>query len=496
MSNEVKITQKDAVYLKVDAELSVLQEISEFFTFEVPGAKFTPAFRARQWDGKIHLLNIYNKELYVGLLDYLVEFCRKSEYPISVDIPEKGEILSQETLDRFLTSLQLSSQNKSIEARDYQKFAILEALRVSRSLLLSPTASGKSLIIYALIRWFLMKDKKILLIVPTVNLVSQMYSDFGDYAYFNKWVLEENVGLIVGGKEKVAEKNVVISTWQSIHKMPKLFFEHFDVVFVDEAHGASAKALTGILNKCTKTHIRIGTTGTLNGTKAHRLVLEGLFGPVVEVTTSRKLMDADQLADLKIKCLMLEYSDDEKKALKGCTYDEELNFIVTHPKRNKFLKNLTLSRTHNTLILFQFVEKHGKVLYDMIVKEAHPDRKVFFVHGGTDAETRDEIRGIVEKEKDAIIVASSGVYSTGVNIRNLVNIILSSPSKSRIKILQSIGRGLRTSAGKMSCRLYDISDDLSYKSKKNYTILHAIERIKIYAEQEFSYTIDKVPLSH
>ena len=484
----IKVKKKDEVYLKVETDLSTDQEICDFFTFEVPGAKFMPLYRNRMWDGKARLYSMYTKELYVGLLPYLIEFANTLEYEIEVDVPDIGE---QIDIDKFTDELRLQSNEKDIQIRDYQKEAVTKAINVGRTLLLSPTASGKSLIIYSLIRYHQLKNRKQLIIVPTTSLVEQMYGDFADYSTKNGWKVQENCHRIYGGKEKTNEYPVTISTWQSIYKYPKKWFEQFDVIYGDEAHLFKAKSLTTLMNKLVNTPYRIGTTGTLDGTKTHRLVLEGVFGNVHKVTTTKKLMDDKQLANLKIICCTLNYPDEIRKQLKGYNYQEEIDWIVTCPKRNEILKNLTIAQDGNTLVLFQYVEKHGKVLYEMLEK-ATKDRKVFFVFGGTDTETREEIRALTEKESNAIIVASYGTFSTGINIRNLHNIVFASPSKSRIRNLQSIGRGLRKGDNKVTCNLFDIGDDLSWKSHKNYTLNHLIERIKIYNEEGFDYKLVKI----
>ena len=484
----IKVKKKDEVYLKVETDLSTDQEICDFFTFEVPGAKFMPLYRNRMWDGKARLYSMYTKELYVGLLPYLIEFANTLEYEIEVDVPDIGE---QIDIDKFTDELRLQSNEKDIQIRDYQKEAVTKAINVGRTLLLSPTASGKSLIIYSLIRYHQLKNRKQLIIVPTTSLVEQMYGDFADYSTKNGWKVQENCHRIYGGKEKTNEYPVTISTWQSIYKYPKKWFEQFDVIYGDEAHLFKAKSLTTLMNKLVNTPYRIGTTGTLDGTKTHRLVLEGVFGNVHKVTTTKKLMDDKQLANLKIICCTLNYPDEIRKQLKGYNYQEEIDWIVTCPKRNEILKNLTIAQDGNTLVLFQYVEKHGKILYEMLEK-ATKDRKVFFVFGGTDTETREEIRALTEKESNAIIVASYGTFSTGINIRNLHNIVFASPSKSRIRNLQSIGRGLRKGDKKVTCNLFDIGDDLSWKSHKNYTLNHLIERIKIYNEEGFDYKLVKI----
>ena len=491
---DIILSKKDEVYLKVKCEPSIGQELNDHFSFDVPGAKFHPLYRSRMWDGKVRLYSMFTQELYVGLKSYLEHFCKERDYTIDYsNYIEQADAVTYDQIKEFCLSLQLASKGELLEVRDYQIDAVYQAIHDGRRLLLSPTGSGKSLILYCLLRWNLQSDRKQLILVPTTSLVEQLYSDFQDYSSINGWKASEHCYRIYGGHEKSNEFDVVISTWQSLYKLPKQFFAMFDVIYGDEAHNFKAKSLTSILNKCTNTPYRVGTTGTLDGTKTHKLVLEGLFGPVYKVTTTKKLIDNKQLADLAIYNIILEYSEEVRKACKGFDYQKEIDFIVQNVQRNKFIRNLALKQEGNTLVLFQYVEKHGKVLYEMI-KEKAGERKVFYVSGETDVTIRESVRAITEEESDAIIVASYGTFSTGINIRNLHNIIFSSPSKSRIRNLQSIGRGLRTSGTKTKCKLYDIADDLTWKSKKNYTLLHMIERIKIYNDEHFNYKLVKVPI--
>jgi superfamily II DNA or RNA helicase len=233
---------------------------------------------------------------------------------------------------------------------------------------------------------------------------------------------------------------------------------------------------------------RFGFTGTLDDSLTNKTTLEGLFGPVKQVTTTNKLMEQGHVAELKIKTLILQYSQEIRKQCKDYDYQTEIDFLVRYEARNKFITNLASSIKGNTLVLYQFVDKHGKIVYDMIYKK-NTDRKIFFIHGGVDAEEREQVRSIVEKENDAIIVASYGTFSTGINIRNLHNVILASPSKSRIRVLQSIGRGLRTSDSKDAVTVYDIADDLKYKTHTNFTLQHLLERLEIYNSENFNYKI-------
>ena len=483
----MRISKKNEVYLILsDLTSSQNQELSEFFTFEVPGAKFMPMYKNRMWDGKIRLFSPATGEIYVGLLYYIKEFCsrNKIEYILDEGVENERDVVHQVVRD-FIRSLKPKSRGKSLKVRDYQINAVHHALSRNRALLVSPTASGKSLIIYSLVRYYQMAGEKILILVPTTSLVEQMYSDFEDYGWSSGTYCQR----IYQGHDRKVTKDVVISTWQSIYKMPKKYFEDFGCVIGDEAHLFKAKSLTGIMTKLHQCKYRFGLTGTLDGTQTHRLVLEGLFGPAEKVVSTKELIDKKTLANLKIKCIILTHTNVTERM----TYAEELQYLVGNDKRNKFISDLLLHLNGNTLCLFQLVEKHGKVLYDLVNKSV-TDRKVFFVYGGVDSLEREKIRSIVEDEKDAIIIASYGTFSTGINIRNINNIVFASPSKSKIRVLQSVGRGLRRSESKMEVRLFDLSDDFKQGSRQNYTLTHFTERLNIYNEEQFNYEISKVKL--
>jgi superfamily II DNA or RNA helicase len=478
------IQKKNEIYLKVETEPHIHQELSEYFTFEVPGAKFMPQCRSKYWDGKIRLYSNHNGEIYVGLLDKLVAWAKKCEYTVEFKDNkfygspfEENKMISMEGVSDYMKSISRH------EPRDYQVNAVYDALRYNRKLLISPTASGKSLMIYSIVRYFVEKEHNILLIVPTTSLVEQMYKDFEDYG----WNSEEYCHKIYSGKEKSTNKNVIITTWQSIYNLPRSFFENFDVVIGDEAHQFKSKSLVGIMTKMDNTKYRFGFTGTLDGSQTHKWVLEGLFGPSYKVTQTQELIEKGYLSKLQIKVLLLKHNEHQFDE-----YEEEIQYLITHDKRNKFIKNLSLDLKGNTLILYSRVETHGQPLYEMINSSAAKDRKIFFVYGGVDAEEREKVREITEKENDSIIVASYGTFSTGINIKNLHNIIFASPSKSRVRNLQSIGRVLRKGENKYQAVLYDIADDITYKSKKNYTLNHLIERIKIYNEEKFNYEIIQI----
>ena len=476
---DIILHKKNEVYLQVECDRSIARELNDFFSFDVPEAKYMPSYKNKFWDGKIRLFDTRTNQIYNGLYYYIKEFAETRSYSIT------GGVWSSLSIHRENVESFISGLHCPIQARDYQIDATHHSIRTGRALLVSPTASGKSLIIYFLIRYYqkIIKDTEhnnILLLVPTTSLVEQMFTDFKDYG----WDSEYYCHRIYSGKEKVSDKFCYISTWQSLYQQPLSYFKRFGVIFGDEAHTFKADSLKNIMHKSINCEYKYGLTGTLDGTQSHRLILEGIFGPVKQVTTTRQLIDKKQLSDLKVTGIVLTYPKEE------CiirTYQNEIKYLTTHPKRNNLIKNLSLDQTGNTLILFSLI-KHGELLFKLI-KEKTND--VHLVYGATDTGTRERVRKLTEESKRRILVASFGVFSTGVNIRNLHNIIFASPYKSRIRNLQSIGRGLRLHDSKISAKLYDIADDFD---GRNHTIKHFVERINIYNQEEFDYEIHKVQM--
>ena len=487
----IRVRKLNHAVLKVECDRSVGAELREFFSFYVPGYKFMPAYRNRVWDGKIRLYNQITGEISAGLFPQILSFAEGREYEIDIEEtdygnPNEGNKINADFMMKYIEALKLP-----FKIRDYQFDAVCTGIQRKSAILLSPTGSGKSLIIYTLMRYLLTSfDKDVLIIVPTTSLVEQMYNDFKTYGYD----VEKNCHKIYSGKDKNTSKRIVISTWQSIHRFQKEWFARFGTVFGDECHGFKSKSLTTIMNKCTEAEYRFGTTGTLDGALTHELVLQGLFGKIYRVTSTRALQDNDTLAKLNIRRIVLEHNEKIRKEFGKKTYQEEIEFIVTNNRRNNFIKNLTLDLKGNTLVLYNYVEKHGKPLYNLMKDEITEGRKIFFVSGETAATDREAIRAIVEKQKNSVTVASLGTFSTGINIRNLHNIVFASPSKSQIRVLQSIGRGLRKTDDGRSTTLYDIVDDITWKTRKNYGILHADERLRIYGREKFNHKTYRVSL--
>lgn len=476
----LRIQKINDVHLKVVCDSGIMYELGEYFTFNVPGARFSPAFKNKMWDGKIRLFHVMRGTLYLGLLNEVRAFARERNYNIEFDNPSDfaEEEFPDTVAEQFVDGLELP-----LTVRDYQYEAFVHCVRRNRALLLSPTASGKSLIIFMLAAYYI--SKKILLIVPNVSLVHQMAADFVSYG-----CPENIIHKIYEGQQKDNyEAHITITTWQSIYQLPEKWFKNFGVVIGDEAHQFKAKSLVDIMEKMKSCKYKFGFTGTLDGTNTNKLVLEGLFGSVRQVTTTSDMMQNKNVAQLDIKSIVLNYDDDIKKMFAKAKpqYKDEIKYLVRSSPRNKFLINLVSSLRNNTLLLFNFVE-HGKMLYNAI-KQANLERSVFIVYGKVEGQEREEIRKFTENNENVIIVASYKTFSTGINIPSLENVIFGSPSKSRIRVLQSIGRALRVSDKKQSAKLYDVADDISWGSYKNTSIRHFTERVQMYNQEKFDYKI-------
>ena len=483
---DLVIEKVNEVYLKIETEPHIEHELRDRFTFEVPNSKFMPQYRRKHWNGEIHLFDMRTKRIYVGLLDKIIAFCETIGYTYEFKnnkfygLPfEVNEMISKGGVKDYMASI----VGNDIKARDYQIDAVYDALRYNRKLLISPTASGKSFMIYSVVRFHVGLKRKVLLVVPTTSLVEQMFKDFESYG----WDAGNHCHRIYAGRDKTNVNEVTITTWQSVYQLDRSFFEDYDVVIGDEAHLFKSKSLVSIMDKLHHAKYRYGFTGTLDGTQTHKWVLEGLFGPSYKVTGTKKLIDEGHLATLDIQCLVLKY-----KPQKFDTFEDEIQFLIGHDKRTNFISNLAVDLEGNTLVLYARVETHGAIIYDQINNKVNEGRKVFFIHGGVDAEDREEVRRITEEQDNAIIVASYGTFSTGINIKNLHNVIFASPSKSRIRNLQSIGRVLRKGKNKVKAKLYDIADDTTLNSRKNYTLNHFIERVKIYNQEQFNYDITSI----
>lgn len=491
----VKAEFINSVYMKVTSDPGVRQELMEYFSFRPPGYQFTPSYKNRVWDGYVRLYNPMKPYLYVGLLDYLKKFCEDRQYKLIAD----DELTSTENITEDYILELVEEVGAKLKPRDYQLQYIINALQNHRSLSLSPTSSGKSFIQYLIMQHYYQAfGHRTLIIVPTIGLVHQMAGDFVDYGCDPNMIYK-----IQGGVDKNTKKPIAISTWQSIVKQPKEWFDQFKVVLGDEAHLFQAKSLQSIMEKLTDTPYRHGFTGTISSdSKVHRLILEGVFGPIKKFISTKDLMDQGTVADFKVKALVLSYPPEVKKEFSAAIkktqtnkkYAAERAFLFANDKRNIFIRNLVWSlKDSNNLILFDQIENQGDILNELLKRD---DRVLFYIHGGTPGEERNKIRDIIENDplKRYDILASAGVFSTGVSIKRLDTAIFTAAGKSEIRVLQSIGRTLRKGNGSDKATLYDIADDLTHGSYINYTLKHFRSRIEMYAKEQFPFKIYNVDL--
>ena len=484
MARDVIITKKNELEIILDCEPHILHELSESFSFDVEGASFSPAYRRRVWDGRIRLLNMSKQTLPAGLTYQLCKWCDRHDYTWDFkDNPYYG--LPYEQDERIFADGVELFMNKiaSVKPRKYQIETVFNALKEYRKTIVSPTGSGKSLMIYSICRYLKSIDKRTLIVVPSKSLVEQMASDFEDYGWDR-----DHVHKIYQGRSLATDTPVTVTTWQSVYGLDKSWFRQFDAVIGDECHQFKAKSLQGIMKKMPDCKWRYGFTGTLDGKQVHKLILEGLFGPVYSTVSSSDLMEKGFLAKLAVEVILLKHPH-----IKFDTYNDEIEWLGLCEYRNRFISNLATDLDGNVLVLFARVEKHGIPLYEMV--QENTDRPVHLVYGMTDVKEREKVREVCETSSNNIIVASYGVFSTGVNIKNLHHIIFASPSKSKVRVLQSIGRGTRKAKGKDDFKLYDIADDFRKNGgRENFTLKHCAERIAYYVEQDFQYRMTTVPV--
>jgi len=476
----------DRVWIRIECSDAIARELSDYFTFQSPGSQFMRRqSRFKGWDGRVRLFKLRTHTIYRGLLTRLLEFAEQREYTVDNQVPVDEPCVYGDDVQAWI-----AEQTLPFPVREYQADALRICLNAQRGIIVSPTGSGKSYIIWLLTQALVVPQT--LVIVPTIGLVTQMAGDFISYGCD-----PDAIHTIQGGCAKETSRPYVISTWQSIYDLPASYFDKFQMVVCDEVHLAKAKSLTGLMEKCIHAPYRFGFTGTITDTQAHRLILEGLFGDVSKVTTTTALVKREELAPLHVKMVVLEYPEQTRKNLRHTQYQDEVDFIVGDLARSEFIAQTVAKLKGNTLVLFTLIDKHGKYLYERI-RELCPNKAVHFVTGSVGADGREEVRQTVENTEDTeqVIVASFGVFSTGVNLRRLHNLVFASAGKSKIRTLQSIGRGLRTHASKTKITIYDIVDDFRIGKRENYAWKHAQLRAELYAQEKFPVTLHRINMEH
>lgn len=493
---DLEIRKINDVYLHIDCEKSIARHLYEHFSFSVPGAHFMKSYKVGRWDGYYHLFDPNTYTLYAGLLPRLEEFIEENDYDAIIDrevyhrsIPN----ITPEQTKTLVDKLYITSKGEHLKPLDYQLYAIYKALTEERRLFLSATSSGKSFIIYAIFRLLqYTTNKKILIVVPNTTLINQLYNDFQDYSNEVSWQAKNNIHVIKEGAEKHTKKQIVLSTWQSIYEQDENYLSDFKAILIDEAHTVRGPSLQTLLEKLTNCPFRFGFTGTLDNTEANQLMIEAMLGKTLTVSRTKNLIDRNLVSKLYIKVPMLCYPSSHAQHVSKFSYQNEIDLLIQNEKRNNFIVNLAISQKRNTLILFDRQE-HGKQLYHLTKEKIHSSRNVYMIYGDINGDEREKIRNIMENEEDAILIASYGTLSVGVNIRNLHSIIFAHPFKSCIRIFQSIGRGIRLHPDKEKLVLYDIADNYKNGSDINHTLKHFYERKSLYENEGFPYSIYKIP---
>lgn len=498
---DIKINFLNFSHVHVECEDGIFYELRDYFSFEAENYRFNPKFKQGVWDGRIRLLD-YNRKLPYGLVNQIKKFADQFGYSFWIDpqITEKEEI-SREEFDKWVESKEIYSGNTKITPHWYQSDAVYDGLVNRRKILNLPTSAGKSLIQALLARYYLENyEGKVLILVPTTALVDQMINDFVDYRLFPRAAC---LG-IRSGTKRDSDAMIYVSTYQTAVKQPKEWFEQFGQFMNDECHMATGKSISTVIEGLTNCMFKFGLSGSLRDGKANLMQYMGLFGDIFKPVSTSKLMEDGQVTDLKINSIFLRYPDEFTVKMKGKTYQDEIKVITKATRRNKWVTNLALKlskKDENVFLMFKNIE-HGKSMFEMLKEAGH--EKVYYVSGEVDTETRNALKVMAENGKGIIVVASYGVFSTGISVKNLHHIIFAHPVKSKVIVLQTIGRVLRKHESKSTANVWDIVDDMGVKPKSanakkkyvhiNFALKHALERIQRYADEKFNYVIKQVEI--
>lgn len=474
---DIVIAPSDHAHCFIWTSSGIESELSDEFSFKVPGIEYMQKFRKQRWDGRVRLYNKVSKQIYVGLVPKIIKWAKKRGYTYD------NRIRSYKTTwTEFDTKALLNEYPVPFDVRDYQELGITHALSRQRCVILSPTASGKSLVLYYIVR-ARAKIGPVLLIVPNVSLVSQMVSDWEGYGWTT---VGDDVHKITAGKSKDTDCEVVCSTWQSIYKLDPEWFARYKSVIIDECHLAKAESLRGIMERMPHCVFRMGVTGTLDDAKANSLMVEGVCGPPFRVASTSDLQTQGHLTPILVQAHFLQYNEQDRHTLREVyrSYQEEMDFIVQHKGRMKWLVKFLGLLPGNVLVLANLVEKHCVPLYETL-HTTYPQRPIHYVTGEVNGEDREDIRALIETQDNSITVASFGAFSTGVNVKRFHHVVLASPSKSRYRVLQSIGRGLRLHETKKLLYVHDIVDDAHNSRYHNNAFKHWAVRERFYKEESF-----------
>lgn len=505
---DITITKLNNTWMKVLCKETYQElDIQDRFSFEIANARFDPRVKKGQWDGIKKLYNRRDKKMHVGLLMELLELCSNKNWSTYIDpelLPDEDPLTDEDLKSIIDEVIQPMSNGEPIEPYDYQFEAVKYMLNMGRSVCLSATSSGKSMMLYLAVRIYQLMDelngKTIFITVPSKSLVEQLYADFQDYSTGTDWHVNQYCQKISGKYDKFITKQIVITTWQSMAKLPYDVFENIGAIFIDETHTASASVLSNLIEQATNTQFRHGLTGTLDGCECNELVIQGLLGPAKRIVTAKDIIDKGRASNIKVNMTLLEHDMDTRETFytiaqskpSRARYNLEVEYLNQLENRRDVLKGIIESLDGNSLVLFDRVEGYGRELYENY-KQDHPD-STFLIIGEVDGDEREEIRTGMEDHDQAVIFASYGTMAVGVSIKKLHNLVLVSSSKSKIRVLQSIGRLMRLHSTKDKAQIIDIVDNLTYKNEPNYTFKHAQTRLEYYSQEQFEIDFIRLDL--
>jgi len=493
----IDIKQIDYSFAKVSGDKEELLKIFNYFSYLVDGYQFQPLYKQGRWDGKVKMYDFVNKTMPLGLIPQLIEFLQKNGIQYSIINFDDNEFrIDYEYLEHCIKVYKIP-----MEVRDYQKKIVIECINQRRLLAISSTSSGKSLALYLIVRIMLENTKRCFIIVPNISLVTQLYKDFISYGW-DEILVQESVHCIFGGQEKLFIKPVIISTWQSIFK-PEVLSKFtsaindtdklYDCVIIDEAHKvktSEGQKIGNILEKFTYSPWKLGVTGSLPKQELLKQQIIACLGNPLQIISASELVERGMATDLNISLIYLDYNTDErkyvKKLVKSKTWNEEMDFINTHPQKLGFILKLGLSKLNkneNSIIFFKRIA-FGQALFNMFKEAGVPLDKLKYVDGSVKGDVREDIRTDMEEMSGVILIASYNTFSTGINIKQLNNGIFGeNPGKSDVTLIQSLGRFLRQHSSKTQANIYDLVDDLRVKTYDNYAWRHFKERLDTYRNE-------------
>lgn len=496
---EIFVEKINESFIKINtSDNNIIEQLHHHFSFFNENYKFKP------FNQKTYLFNRNNLFLPIGLYSHLNLFFKKNKINFKFDENiSRKIIIPDKKIKKFI--LDEKEKFKTFKPRFYQIKSLYLALQNNKSIIELPTGSGKSFIIFLYIKFlmtnYLDKKDKILLIVPKKSLVFQMRDEFENYQKDFSY----KIHTICAGQEKTSIKQIHISTWQSIYKLPYNHFKQYKTLIIDECHTAKANSIRKITEYCTNTKFRLGTTATIPN-NVYKIILLGNFEKIYQnIEKTKDLINKKLLSNVIIHHIILKHPIETRLLVSSFPqkdFNNEIILSLRNINRFKIILNIIQRLNKNCLILFKRIS-FGKKLYNTLLN-MNLDRTIYYIDGKIDIEKREEMRKKMEEKNNIILIATHQIFSMGINIKNLHYIIITLFNKSKISVMQTIGRGLRPLKNKKIINIIDLVDDMQINNKekkeyeKNDIILHTnrnlllqhfYDRLKIYKEEGFEYKI-------